>query len=156
MKTGLPFWGVFVALLIIAAYLMFWQTSILKGEIKESLFLPSFDYNKIGRDTTSLSEIKLLHEKTSEKIDAINRRIDDFRGFAGALMSLIIALNVAVYLKGQGDFKSYMEENFGKTKEKIEGILGDVQKNAEAVQTKLDMVNKLQNIDKDQQQTPLS
>ncbi len=87
-------------------------------------------YLNISRDSlTNLISIFKKETKNitelDEKIASLNSRINDFYIFAGIVITLLLAINVSVYIKTSNEVEKHMKDNYDIYKIEIEKQLSD-------------------------------
>ena len=91
--------------------------------------------------------------KIEERIESANKRLDDMLIFGGIIITLLLAINVTVYVNSERQVEKYFRDNFEIHKQKVTKYLSDVEEMAGKIKTELELI---QNIKKQGQsvQTP--
>ena len=61
---------------------------------------------------STVSNLKTESSVNEEKLNSFNSRLGDFYIFIGILVTLLLAINVSVYIKTPGEVEKYMKKNF--------------------------------------------
>ena len=64
-------------------------------------------------------------------VSSLHSRINDFYIFAGIVITLLLATNIGVYIRTDGEVEKHINENFGKYKKRLEGIVEESEKKAD-------------------------
>lgn len=65
------------------------------------------------------NEFKIHAINIEEKINSINKRVDDWLVFGGLLITLLLAINVGVFVRAEGEVERHFKENFEKYKGQV-------------------------------------
>lgn len=75
----------------------------------------------------SVQQLQILNASFAEKIEALNKRLDDFLVFGGMVITLLLAITISVYLKTESEVSKHMNKY-------AEDIDKDIIKNKEAIE----------------------
>lgn len=95
-----------------------------KGECLGYLKMPTDSLHKL---------ISILDNATNntssidEKFNSLNTRLNDFYIFSGILITLLLAINISVYIKAASEVENHMKDNFETYKDKLEGLVGEAE-----------------------------
>ena len=78
----------------------------------------AFPPNTPLSDSLSI-DYKIVLSNLEEKINSINKRIDDLYIFGGIIITLLLAINVAVYVNAESIVEKFLKENYEKYSQKI-------------------------------------
>lgn len=88
-----------------------------------------------------ITTLKIANNLLEEKLGSINKRFDDVLIFGGIIVTLLLAINVGVYVKAENEVKRHFEEHFDRYKKKMQGdaeevkvLLAQVRADAESAQ----------------------
>ncbi|RAJ80025.1 hypothetical protein CLV59_105132 [Chitinophaga dinghuensis] len=82
-------------------------------------------------------------ESTIEKINSVSKRIDDILIFGGVIVTLLIAINVGVYIKAESEVEKHFKDNFEKVKEKVEKRVNEIEQIATKAQIEFAAISAL-------------
>jgi len=99
-------------------------------------------------------ELKSQNLSTIEKIESVNKRLDDLLIFGTIIITLLLAINVTVYVNTDRQVDKYFRDNFEAHKEKVTKHLAEVEEMAGKIKTEFEII---QNIRKQSEtvQTPI-
>jgi hypothetical protein len=112
-------------------------TSLLSGLAGAVVVLVVQLFNLIQGSTVPANEFHVIcdnHEQIEARIDSLQTRIDDMYVFAGLVVTLLLAINVGVYVKAANQVDDYLKENIERhqvelerTVKKAKDILDDLE-----------------------------
>ena len=97
-------------------------------EFQSHNIVPYLSYDKIEKD--KISELMLLNYTIEEKLNSVNKRIDDLYIFGGIIITLLLAINVGVYVKAESDVEKHFRDNYETYKTKILGLVEEAEQHA--------------------------
>lgn len=106
----------------------------------------SFKMNNSRLDSVSVVEIKLGLAKTDEQIVSINKRIDDFYIFAGIIITLLLAINIAVYVNAEKEVEKHMTANYKTYQKQITDYVKQAQIAVGKIQAELELAKSITQI----------
>ena len=78
------------------------------------------------------------HAQLEEQVNSLQKRIDDMYVFAGVVVTLLLAINVGVYVRAANQINDYIKDNFKKHEielvrivENANGILDELENEGE-------------------------
>lgn len=74
-------------------------------------------------DSASIGAAFSAPEIFDEKLNSLNKRIDDLYVFAGVVVTLMLAINVSVYVRAANQIDDYIKENFENRKKVVDEIV---------------------------------
>lgn len=66
-------------------------------------------------------------ETVVEKLASTNKRLDDVLIFGGIIVTLLLAINVGVYVKAEDEVESHLRKNMGIVQEKMNEKLAEIE-----------------------------
>lgn len=84
-------------------------------------------------------------ENVVEKLSSTNKRIDDILIFGGIIITLLLAINVGVYVKAESEVNKHFRDNFDPIKTEMEQKLKDINTISQKARTELDLIVKMKN-----------
>ncbi len=136
----MKFWlGVFVGVCIL--FILFWGYRVIINP-HYALLTPKFitDNTQKRFVPEELHAWKTTVLNMEEKISSTNKRIDDFFIFGGIIITLLLAINVGVYVNADNVVDKHLKDHFGVHQKKVEGHLAEVEQIAGKVKTELELV----------------
>ena len=85
-------------------------------EIKYCYYNPVSEKEKIDQDKLIVLE---------EKIVSLNKRLDDFYILSAVIVTLLLAINIGIFVKAGHEIKDHFDEHFQEHQEKIKKISED-------------------------------
>ena len=76
---------------------------------------------------TALIDLKEKNSVLTEQLNSINTRFNDLYILGGIIITLLLAINVSVYVKASNEVKIHLDKKFGKQTEKINEYLAKAQ-----------------------------
>ena len=67
-------------------------------------------------------------EALEGKVNTLNARFNDLYVFAGAVVTLLLAINISIYIKAGNEVDRHMSDNYEKYAEKIKAKVEEVEK----------------------------
>lgn len=123
--------------------------------------------NSISDKITKINStdfIKVKELTDVEKFNSLNKRIDDFCIFGGVIITLLLAINVGVWIQADTIVRKHLHENFGKHKKQIINEVNEAQRLVGEINTQLEftlklrerynIANEIRAIENDNQQPP--
>jgi hypothetical protein len=89
----------------------------------------------IGLKTATLS--------LEEKISSANKRIDDILIFGGIIVTLLLAINVVVYVNAERQVEKYFRDNFEAHKQKVLTYRDEIEEMVGQAKTELELAQTL-------------
>jgi uncharacterized protein YneF (UPF0154 family) len=74
-----------------------------------------------------------------EKIASANKRLDDLLIFGTIIISLLLGINVSVYVSAERQVEKYFRENFDAHKKKVEDTVKNIEEMAGKMKTELEL-----------------
>ncbi|MFZ6024240.1 MAG: hypothetical protein ACOYVG_07260 [Bacteroidota bacterium] len=110
-----------------------------------TLTIPKFltDTTKKKYLQEDLIEIKNQTLTIEEKFASVNKRLDDMLVFGGIILTLILAINIGVFVNSERQVDKHMKDNFEIHKNKVLNTLSDVEKTAGRIKAELDIAQDL-------------
>ena len=135
MKIGL---GILTGILI-CFLLLFGYRKVINPYY--TLLIPKFAVDTSRKISPQEDVISLKNETLGleEKISSTNKRMDDFLVFGGIIITLLLAINIGVYINTDRQVDRHLKENFEKHREKVEKYLSEVEEMAGKVQAELEL-----------------
>lgn len=69
---------------------------------------------------TNTKALVVTTPNINESVASLHSRINDFYIFAGIVITLLLAINVGVYIRAQDEIERHIDENFEEYREQIE------------------------------------
>lgn len=91
----------------------------------------------------SLIELRITDQNIEEKINSLDKRIDDILIFGGIIITLVLAINVGVYVKAENEVEKHFRENFEIYKIQINDNAAEVRKLLNEIRSDAAVVEKL-------------
>ena len=88
-------------------------------------------------------DLKNQNLSTIEKIEALNKRLDDLLIFGAIIITLLLAINVSVFVNTDRQVDKYFRDNFETHKNKVTKYLEEVTEMAGKVQTQFDLIQNI-------------
>jgi hypothetical protein len=90
-------------------------------------------YSPLANDTSeihnNIRDLKTANINNEEKIGSLNKRFDDLLIFGGIIITLLLAINLTVYVKTESEVDKYFKKHFKEYESKIQ----IVNKNADSL-----------------------
>ncbi len=87
-----------------------------------------------------INTVKTEQLSISERVASINKRIDDLIVFGGIIVTLLLAINVSVYIRADAQVEKHFRTNFENHKLKADTYLAVISKAAERANSELSMM----------------
>lgn len=131
-------WGITIGFCIL--FVLFWGYRKVITPFY-TLTVPKFvtDTSKKYMSQEALNDLKTSELTLTEKVESENKRLDDILIFGGVIVTLLLAINIGVYVNAKKEVANYMEDNFSIHKKKIDDILAEVQESAGKAKTELEL-----------------
>jgi hypothetical protein len=71
---------------------------------------------------TNARALEITAVNVNEAVSSLHTRINDFYIFAGIVVTLLLAINIGVFVRADDEVENHIRENFGKYENRIEGI----------------------------------
>ena len=71
---------------------------------------------------TNTKALVVTTSDVNEAVGALHSRINDFYIFAGIVITLLLAINVGVFIRAEDEVEKHIDENFGRYKKKIKNV----------------------------------
>ncbi len=113
--------GVLTGIVLTCGVSFIFRTWWLKDYIEAPIINNKCDTSKEAL-VQSVEQLKVLNASFVEKMDAVNKRLDDFLVFGGLIITLLLAISISVYLKTESEVDKHMKKDFAKNKEDIEKV----------------------------------
>ena len=109
------------------------------------LSVPKFitDTTKKSYSIEDLNNLRVQSLALEEKLASTNKRIDDLLIFGGIIITLLLAINVGVFVNAQREVDKHLKENFENHKTKILGYLAEVEETVGRAKAELELVQDL-------------
>ena len=88
-------------------------------------------------------DYKIALSNAEEKINSLNKRIDDLYIFGGIIITLLLAINVAVYVNAESIVEKYLKENYQKYNEKIRSFCDEAEIEFIKLRTEAELITDL-------------
>lgn len=139
MKVAL---GILIGFTIIFS-LFYGYRKVINPHYKVSI--PQFvtDTSKIIHFQDDIAALQTQSLNLEEKLASANKRIDDMLIFGGIIITLLLAINVGVYVNAEKEVNKHFRENFDIHKEKVLKYLAEVEETAGKIKTELDLVQNI-------------
>jgi len=116
--------GLLLGIIITCGVSFIYRTWWLKDYIETPIVNNKCDTSKEAL-IQSVEQLKVLNAAFVDKIDAVNKRLDDFLIFGGLIITLLLAISVSVYLNTEAEVDRHMKKDFSKNKQQIEDMNAD-------------------------------
>ncbi|HMH21345.1 MAG TPA: hypothetical protein VK563_06200 [Puia sp.] len=119
---------------------------------KYTLSIPQFITDTSRKRLAQEDIISLKNQSLGfeEKIASANKRLDDMLIFGGIIVTLLLAINVAVYVNSERQVDKYFRDNFEIHKQKVLKYTTEAEEMAGKIKAELEL---WQNLRKQQTQT---
>ena len=87
---------------------------------------------------TNTSALTVSTADVNDAVASLHSRINDFYIFAGIVITLLLAINIGVYVKADEEVDKHLRDNFSKHQRKIESISRKCQKLLSDIETRTD------------------
>ena len=110
-----------------------------------TLSIPQFvvDTSKKRLAQEDIIALKNQSLTLEEKLASNNKRIDDMLIFGGIIITLLLSINVVVYLNAEKEVDKYFREHFETHKQKVLKYLAEVEETAGKIKTELELLQNL-------------
>jgi hypothetical protein len=110
-----------------------------------SLSIPEFVTDTTRKRLAQEDIIALKNQTLSldEKISSTNKRLDDILIFGGIIITLLLAINVTVYVNSERQVEKYFRDNFDAHKQRVLKITSEAEETAGKVKAELEIVQNL-------------
>lgn len=78
-------------------------------------------------------------EITDEKINTINTRFNDMYVLGGVIITLLLGINISVYIRAENEVNKHFKENYNKHKEQIVSYVSEAEKLVGELKSKVDL-----------------
>jgi len=103
-------------------------------------------YNYKNEDTSlsaknasnEISTDRIFQNHVEEKVNSINRRIDDVLIFGGIIVTLLLAINVSVYFRTGHEVEKHFKEHFKDQKKEIDDSVKEIRGLLNQAKTEVD------------------
>jgi uncharacterized protein YneF (UPF0154 family) len=106
-----------------------------------TLTIPKFVSDSSNKRIAQDDIINLKSQSLSleEKIASANKRLDDLLIFGTIIISLLLGINVSVYVSAERQVEKYFKENFDAHKKKVEDTVKSVEEMAGKIKAELEL-----------------
>lgn len=101
--------GALIGILILLIIVSFYREIFMVEKYKNIPIL--LKTSKINEKDNLLIDYKIELSNIEEKIISINKRIDDLCIFGGIIVTLLLAINVSVYVNAESVVNKFLKEN---------------------------------------------
>ena len=78
---------------------------------------------------TNEKALVITSSQINDAVSSLHSRINDFYIFAGIVITLLLAINIGVYIKADEEIDKHFRENFEKYERKAKAFYGKTKKN---------------------------
>jgi hypothetical protein len=110
-------------------------------------------HNFIDTPTGAIRADSSDYSVTDSKIGALHSRFNDLYIFGGVIVTLLLAINVSVYVKTSNEVQSHISENFGKYRDQIILMHAEAEKVLNEIKTKSQLTSLVSNPNTDTEQS---
>jgi uncharacterized protein YneF (UPF0154 family) len=100
-------------------------------------------------------EIKNEILTSNEKISSIDKRIDDVLVFGGIIVTLLLAINIGVFINVDKQVDKHLKDNFEVHKKKIMEYASEVEQAVGKIRTELELAQNLRRNFENDNTTPI-
>ena len=110
--------GIFILLTIIFCYRKIFVIDRYNGFYYKSISV-LVSPSKTNDKDTLLIDYKIALSNLEERNNSTNKRIDDLYIFGGIIITLLLAINISVYVNAESVVNKFLKENYNEYNEKI-------------------------------------
>jgi hypothetical protein len=89
------------------------------------------------------TDYKIVLSNLEEKNSSINKRVDDLLIFGGIIITLLLAINIAVYVNAESIVEKHLKENYEKYNQKIKSFADQAEIEFIKLRTQVDLITGL-------------
>ncbi|MBS1777821.1 MAG: hypothetical protein JST70_00755 [Bacteroidetes bacterium] len=145
--------GIAIGILITLSLLFYYRKTLYVEEFHPTFSASDTTTNNKNELVQDIITLKIANNNIDEKIVSINKRFDDILIFGGIIITLLLAINVGVYVKAENEVKRHFEQHFDSYKKKIEDDAEQVKILLSQVKADAELAQKMKKEVKSNQQT---
>ncbi len=112
-------WGIIIGIAIAVSIIFIYDVFLLSHESFQS-------YSHLSNDSTellnSIKDLKVTTFSNEEKMSSLNKRFDDLLIFGSIIITLLLAINVTVYVKAESEVERQFKVTFKDYESKIKTV----------------------------------
>lgn len=90
---------------------------------------------------TNTKALAIVEADVNVVVSSLHSRINDFYIFAGIVITLLLAINVGVFVKADAEVESQIKKTFGKHEEEIIGLIDKYQQTYDRIRKGIENKN---------------
>jgi|GEM_PF-1866525 len=142
------FFGICLGVIVLLATISLYDNYVFTQRVKNTCDKSCLTCLSVSKDSLHklISVFKAGTKNVTEfdeKINSINARINDFYVFSGIIITLLLAINVSVYIKTSNEVDKHMKDNYDAYKQEIEKQLQDAKQLVGLIQGEHDFAKKI-------------